>query len=144
MVISFVFSSNQKPFVNCTRVTEELHSFLSQSEFSNFFVYLIRVRIVYKSWSSLVVSSIKSSVQKTSSPMHRLLGPGRFYKKDENLFVSFSDNVLPWHSPLKHSSTCKVFKMVTQGSQRLEPVHFNCKAHNALSAKKQIRGYHEK
>ena len=26
----------------CTRVTEELHSFLSQSELSNFFVYIIR------------------------------------------------------------------------------------------------------
>ena len=26
----------------CTRVTEELHSFLSQSELSNFFVYIIK------------------------------------------------------------------------------------------------------
>ena len=34
-----MFSANQKPFVICTRVTEELHSFLSQSELSNFFVY---------------------------------------------------------------------------------------------------------
>ena len=45
-----MFSANQKPFVICThvtsfafvlqvctRVTEELHSFLSQSELSNFF-----------------------------------------------------------------------------------------------------------
>ena len=40
---SFVFSANQKPFVICTRVTEELHSFLSQSEFSNFFVYIINI-----------------------------------------------------------------------------------------------------
>ena len=38
-----MFSANQKPFVICIRVTEELHSFLSQSELSNFFVYIIRV-----------------------------------------------------------------------------------------------------
>ena len=51
-----MFSANQKPFVICTRVTsftlvlqvctrvtEELHSFLSQSELSNFFVYIIKV-----------------------------------------------------------------------------------------------------
>ena len=49
-----MLSANQKPFVICTRVTsfvlvlqdytrvtEELHSFLSQSEMSNFFVYII-------------------------------------------------------------------------------------------------------
>ena len=42
MLVSFVFSDNQKPFVICTRVTKELHSFLSQSELSNFFVYLIK------------------------------------------------------------------------------------------------------
>ena len=30
----------------CTRVTEELHSFLSQSELSNFFVYIIRTEII--------------------------------------------------------------------------------------------------
>ena len=54
LVVSFVFSANQKPFVICTRVksfalvlqvctraTEELHSFLSQSELSNFFAYII-------------------------------------------------------------------------------------------------------
>ena len=29
----------------CTRVTEKLHSFLSQSELSNFFVYIISVQI---------------------------------------------------------------------------------------------------
>ena len=29
----------------CTRVTEELHSFLSQSELSNFFVYIINALI---------------------------------------------------------------------------------------------------
>ena len=52
-----MFSANQKAFVICTRVTslhscytfctrvtEELHSFLSQSELSNFFVYIIRVK----------------------------------------------------------------------------------------------------
>ena len=122
---------------NCTPFSANQNSVI-------FSCILLGLELCTSLGSSLVVSSIKSSVQKTSSPVHRLLGPGRFYKKDENLFVSFSDNVLPWHSPLKHSSTCKVFKMVTQGSQRLEPVHFNCKAHNALSAKKQIRGYHEK
>ena len=50
-----MFSANQKAFVIwtrvtsfalvlqvCTCVTEELHSFLSQSELSNFFVYVIR------------------------------------------------------------------------------------------------------
>ena len=49
-----MFSANQKAFVICTRVTslhscytfctrvtEELHSLLSQSELSNFFVYII-------------------------------------------------------------------------------------------------------
>ena len=36
-----MFSVNQKPFVICTRVTEKLHSFLSQSELSNFLVYII-------------------------------------------------------------------------------------------------------
>ena len=43
-----MFSANQKTFVSfalvsqvCTRVTEELHSFLSHSELSNFFVYII-------------------------------------------------------------------------------------------------------
>ena len=49
-----MFLANQKAFVICTRVTslhscytfctrvtEELHSFLSQSELSNFFVYII-------------------------------------------------------------------------------------------------------
>ena len=58
MVVSFVFSANQKPFVICTRVTsfalvwqvctrvtEELHSVLSQSELSNFFVYIISLGI---------------------------------------------------------------------------------------------------
>ena len=50
-----MFSAKQKPLVIwtrvtsfalvlqiCTRVTEELHSFLSQSELSNFFVYIIK------------------------------------------------------------------------------------------------------
>ena len=56
-----MFSANQKALVICTRVTslhscytfctrvtEELHSFLSQSELSNFFVYIIIV-FSYKS-----------------------------------------------------------------------------------------------
>ena len=42
-----MFSANQKPFVVCTRVTEELHSFLSQSELSNFFVYIITLKKIY-------------------------------------------------------------------------------------------------
>ena len=50
-----MFSANQKAFVictrvtsfalvlqDCTRVTEELHSFLSQSELTNFFVYIVK------------------------------------------------------------------------------------------------------
>ena len=41
LLVSFVFSANEKAFVICTRVTEELHSFLSQSELSNFFAYII-------------------------------------------------------------------------------------------------------
>ena len=55
MVVSFVLSANQKQFVIictrvtsfalmlqvCPRVTEELHSFLSQSELSNFVLYII-------------------------------------------------------------------------------------------------------
>ena len=41
----FVFLASQKAFVICTRVTEELHSFLSQSELSNFFVYIIKIKI---------------------------------------------------------------------------------------------------
>ena len=41
LVVSFVFSANQKLFVICTCVTEELYSFLSQSELGNFFVYII-------------------------------------------------------------------------------------------------------
>ena len=56
LLVPFVFSANQEAFVICTRVTslhsyytfctgvtEELHSFLSQSELSNFFVYIISV-----------------------------------------------------------------------------------------------------
>ena len=52
-MVSFVFSANQKPFVLCTRVTnfalvlqictrvtEELRFFLSQSELNNSFVYI--------------------------------------------------------------------------------------------------------
>ena len=55
MVVSFVLSTNQKPFVIictrvtgfalvlqvCNRITEEMHSFLSQSELSNFVLYII-------------------------------------------------------------------------------------------------------
>ena len=62
-MVSFVFSANQKPFVICTRVssfalvlqvcprvTEELHSSLSQSELSNFFVYIIMTLIQREVW----------------------------------------------------------------------------------------------
>ena len=41
LVVSFVFSANRKLFVICTRVTEELYSFLSQSELGNFSMYII-------------------------------------------------------------------------------------------------------
>ena len=92
----------------------------------------IRVRIVYESWSRFVVSSIKSSVQKTSSLTHRLLAPDRFCKKDENLFRFFPWKCFALAFSLKALLHFKVFKMVAQGSQRLESVHFNCKARKAL------------
>ena len=92
----------------------------------------IRVRIVYESWSRFVVSSIKSSVQKTSSRMHRLLAPDRFCKKDENLFCFFPWQCFALAFSLKALLHFKVFKMVAQGSQRLESVHFNCKVRKAL------------
>ena len=60
LVVSFVFSANQKPLIICarvtsfalvlqvcTRVTEDQHSFPSQSELSNFFVYIIILLIIY-------------------------------------------------------------------------------------------------
>ena len=63
-----MFSANQKPFVVCTcvisfalvlqvrsRVTEELHAFLSQSELSNFFVYIINVLISKMYFNELLV-----------------------------------------------------------------------------------------
>ena len=56
-----MFSANQKPFVICTRVTslhscytvctrvtEELHFFLSQSQLSNSFVYIISIGKYFK------------------------------------------------------------------------------------------------
>ena len=43
--------------------------------------WAIRVRIVYESWSRLVVSSIKFFGQKTSSPSYRLLASLRFCEK---------------------------------------------------------------
>ena len=67
-----------------TRLGRELFSWADMT-------FSIRVRIVYKSWSPSLVSSIKSSVQKTSSLTHRLQAPDRFCKKDENLF-----RFVPW------------------------------------------------
>ena len=43
--------------------------------------WAVRVRIVYESWSRFVVSSIKSSGQKASSPSYRLLASLRFCEK---------------------------------------------------------------
>ena len=70
-----MFSANQKLFVICarvtsfalvlqvctrvTRVTEELHSFLSQSEMSNVFVYIIIPGISYKRLSVCFVAEVK-------------------------------------------------------------------------------------
>ena len=67
-----MFSANQKPFIICarvtsfalvlqvcTRVTEELHSFLSQSELSNFFVSIIIPGISYKRLSVCFVTAVK-------------------------------------------------------------------------------------
>ena len=59
----FCVFSNQKPFVICTRVTEELHSFLSQSELNNFFVYIIRVEIQK--------FDIINSIDRAEWPCHR-------------------------------------------------------------------------
>ena len=89
-----MFSANQNAFVICTRVTslhscytfctrvtEELHSFLSQSELSNFFVYIInkvmqdlRLICICKQKNFSPVLSINSSKKdkalsgKTSKP----------------------------------------------------------------------------
>ena len=41
LLVSFVFSAKHKPFVICTRVKGELLSFLSQSELSNSFAYIV-------------------------------------------------------------------------------------------------------
>ena len=92
----------------------------------------IRVRIVYESWSRFVVSSIKSSVQKTSSRTHRLLAPDRFCKKDENHFCFFRWYCYDLAFSLEALLHLQVFKMVAQGSQSFEPVHFNCKGPKAL------------
>ena len=64
-----MFSANQKPFVICTCVTEELHSFLSQSELSNFFVYIIRVlyRLLIKlTCSKYFITLVLNSVSFTN------------------------------------------------------------------------------
>ena len=63
------------------------------------------------------VSSIKSSVEKTSSQTHRLLAPDRFCKKDENLFCFFPWQCFAVAFSLKALLHLKVFKMVAQGSQ---------------------------
>ena len=61
-----MFSANQKPFVICTRVTEELHSFLSQSELSNFFVYIIMGFNLYtrKNYSVLIGCERSAALQR--------------------------------------------------------------------------------
>ena len=64
-----MFSANQKPFVICTCVTEELHSFLSQSELSNVFVYIIRVlyRLLIKlTCSKYFITLVLNSVSFTN------------------------------------------------------------------------------
>ena len=95
-------------------------------------MFNIRVRIVYESWSRFVVSSIKSSAQKTSLRMHRVLAPDRFCKKDANPFCFFPWQFFALAFSLKALLHFTVFKMVAQGSQRIESVHFNCKARKAL------------
>ena len=47
---------------DCTRVTEELHSFLNQSELSNFFVYIIKRQSIQEwtlnlNWSEKIVKT---------------------------------------------------------------------------------------
>ena len=64
----FRFSETKYCFVERkfrTRLGRELFNWADMS-------FSIRVRIVYESWSPFLVSSIKSSVQKTSSLTHRL------------------------------------------------------------------------
>ena len=64
----FRFSETKYCFVERkfrTRLGRELFNWADMSS-------SIRVRIVYESWSPFLVSSIKSSVQKTSSLIHRL------------------------------------------------------------------------
>ena len=64
----FRFSETKYCFVERkfrTRLGRELFNWADMSS-------SIRLRIVYESWSPFLVSSIKSSVQKTSSLIHRL------------------------------------------------------------------------
>ena len=96
--------------------------------------FSIRVRIVYKSWSRSLVSSIKSSVQKTSSLTHRLQAPDRFCKKDENLF-----RFVPWQCFALAFSLKALLYLQSfwngrprKSNKRCKPFHFNCKARNAL------------
>ena len=94
----------------------------------------IRVRIVYKSWSPFLVSSIKSLVQKTSSLTHRLQAPDRFCKKDENLFRFFPWQCFALAFSLKALLYLQSFRNghPRKSNERLEPFHFNCKACNTL------------
>ena len=66
-----MFSANQKPFVICTRVTEELHSFLSQSELSNFFVYII--------WSSRLWSVDSCQNRVSANPCYMTVSRAQVY-----------------------------------------------------------------
>ena len=101
----------------------------------------IRVRIVYESWSRFIVSSIKSSVQKTSAWTHRLLAADIFCKKDENPFCFFPWQCFAVAFSLKALLHFKVFKIVTQGNQRLEPVHLPskyCRPKNKSAIQRKI------
>ena len=110
-----------------TRLGRELFSWADVT-------FSIRVRIVYKSWSPSLVSSIKSSVQKTSSLTHRLQAPDRFCKKDENLF-----RFVPWQCFALAFSLKALLYLQSfwngrprKSNKRCKPFHFNCKARNAL------------
>ena len=81
----------------CTRVAEELHFFLSQSELSNFFVYIINMKITFSSqWREkrffLTTNMAFVTSRRTSNCLHVL-------------FTSKNPPKLPWYSRSWNPST---------------------------------------
>ena len=92
-MVSFVFSANQKPFIICTRVTsfalvlqvftrvtEELHSFLSQSELRNFFVYIISRKICLFCCKIHFSHSLAMLISRETNPKKRTSWKMRFFR----------------------------------------------------------------